>query len=1469
MFRLRHILTLLLSLMVAQLMGQTPQETTVNASHRRYVTPTGAYSNRGTTWADAKNNIQDAINDLVASNLLPGEVWVKEGTYRPTESTESGGSSLFASFKIPAGITVRGGFAGNEVTLNDRMVKYLDKDGNTVGTAKIGDTFDKDYTEKRFLHPTILTGDLSSRQANFTWNDQSHRYATQFYGNAYHVVWFATNGFDSKGRANALQLNDDSWTATLEGMIIKRGYAYNSSLEGHPHNAYGGGAYMVKGSMMRDVWIECCEASRNGGAIYMDGGGVCDHVFVTTSQAQGIGTSYGYGGGVCIETTPAISDVAPVETGFRYGMIANCASRQGGGLAILTSRNTFTETYTNPVTGAQETRTRVPAIYEDQRNKAYAYASIVAHNVALIEGGGIYTSGGGAMSQMTIVGNACYGTATIVNGVTQGRSGGLYSSDKVTVHNSVLCGNYAMSNNGIQYATSRTSISEDLKALMEYCRVENNDVTDWSSTRKVQVLSGANPAFVNPHVYGIARSTDATDEFLMPFSYRVQKQSPMVNSGLFSANLDKEGLTTNRAIYPFDQFTNDLYGRPYQAHATLGAINCDNYSVTDVIKKDNLTTTTEGTSTVVHLFVDPAATVSNYDGRLGASWDTPLRYLNNALEFVRTEREDAANANTIYRIHIKQGTVTNVDHFEQRTTYVRSIDFPLYNNVQIYGGYSSGLTGTDVDAANRDPLKYPTVITAVTVQNDYSMNALHLLVMKGAQNVVVDGVELQFANAKEPMLAGANPKHYGGAILMQADGTTGSTATFRNIIIKGCTSPQGAAVWIGDRCKATFENTIIYNNESRAGNGQPMGILYTEGSGSITFDHGDVLHNVGYAGLLNGDQCAQHYTNSVFHANVRQPLDDYRTKSDDAIPDAVLPSFAYRSTASTTPSADAINAHGSYTDEATAVGVHGRYCFFDVRSAMLKGKNFDDLAAASGASVMQQKIYKYQYSLSYYFNTVEDINGYPLFVNATRNCGVSPLGDVSFYGRGVSFEPDNMNPIVNAADKTGDHDNWGTDYSTHVTRDYGGNPDVGAIENHADNSDAENAQPNGQPQYGKDIYVRKPEDGGDDNNDGHSWNNAVATMQKAMELAKNSVSITIEPIKVPYSSFTRDRNDASSLNTGSWYQIKSAYRNYYWNASTNSLQPTTQVGNNDGKDKSSDYESTFFKPVVTSDGTYYLQTRDGRYLYVSSRYNTVQLSTSNRTAFQIEKSNDAWRIYRVYTTGWIWWTTYYDYIDAYSGSGIRHTAAEYSDDWDWSINPSSAWNLYEVTFVNAGDTAYVEHVTLVASNIHVAAGTYDTRIHDKDNYNSSQFSSGGLHLVDGVNLYGGYPASGNPGEKERDLSNRKLSYTTTITANSTASDVNKSANRVLTQDADFVVPTMVEGFRITGGTCSGTNYGAGVFAQQWYAEKLPGRRQHLHFRCFHCLGDGWRRRWWRLLHRRHHLQLHRATQYLSLWRINE
>lgn len=82
---------------------------------RRYVdVQKGAYTNDGRSWAAAKNNLQDAINDLaeyMKTNGITegGEIFVAEGTYSPTESTEEG-STLFSSFKMSPGIALYGGF---------------------------------------------------------------------------------------------------------------------------------------------------------------------------------------------------------------------------------------------------------------------------------------------------------------------------------------------------------------------------------------------------------------------------------------------------------------------------------------------------------------------------------------------------------------------------------------------------------------------------------------------------------------------------------------------------------------------------------------------------------------------------------------------------------------------------------------------------------------------------------------------------------------------------------------------------------------------------------------------------------------------------------------------------------------------------------------------------------------------------------------------------------------------------------------------------------------------------------------------------------------------------------------------------------------------------------------------------------------------------------------------------------------
>ena len=68
----------------------------------RYVNiKTGKYANDGKTWTTAKDNVQDAINDLYnymqLNNVHSGSVYVAAGTYTPSESTGDGSSVLSTS----------------------------------------------------------------------------------------------------------------------------------------------------------------------------------------------------------------------------------------------------------------------------------------------------------------------------------------------------------------------------------------------------------------------------------------------------------------------------------------------------------------------------------------------------------------------------------------------------------------------------------------------------------------------------------------------------------------------------------------------------------------------------------------------------------------------------------------------------------------------------------------------------------------------------------------------------------------------------------------------------------------------------------------------------------------------------------------------------------------------------------------------------------------------------------------------------------------------------------------------------------------------------------------------------------------------------------------------------------------------------------------------------------------------------
>jgi hypothetical protein len=95
-----------------------------------YVNAQATGAANGRSWADAYNDLQDALADIVVDGgQTITEIWIAGGTYRPDRGTQD----RSATFRLPNGVALRGGFAGTETRWDQRV---------------------------RGAHPTILSGDL-------------------------------------------------------------------------------------------------------------------------------------------------------------------------------------------------------------------------------------------------------------------------------------------------------------------------------------------------------------------------------------------------------------------------------------------------------------------------------------------------------------------------------------------------------------------------------------------------------------------------------------------------------------------------------------------------------------------------------------------------------------------------------------------------------------------------------------------------------------------------------------------------------------------------------------------------------------------------------------------------------------------------------------------------------------------------------------------------------------------------------------------------------------------------------------------------------------------------------------------------------------------------------------------------------------------------------------------------------------
>lgn len=295
-----------------------------------YVDASATGTSDGTSWYDAYNDLQDAL-ELAKTNPAITEVWVADGTYAPAPAT----GERTVSFNLPDGVGVYGGFGGLDSAL------YYNGE------------WERDQRDAS-VYEAILTGDLRNDDA--TGGDTSD--------NCYHVVTArlvgATTTLDSftivGGNANGTAASGDNTGGGIlvdtASPVLARLTIKNSKATGS-----GGGIYIRKNSSpsISDCVFLGNTASLNGGGVYNLGNGTFTNCSFLGNRANG------FGGGIinqenttllagCLFSgnTSAGAGAGVYNSGNANQTYINCtfsgntAGQDGGGIASFMSTTTVT-----------------------------------------------------------------------------------------------------------------------------------------------------------------------------------------------------------------------------------------------------------------------------------------------------------------------------------------------------------------------------------------------------------------------------------------------------------------------------------------------------------------------------------------------------------------------------------------------------------------------------------------------------------------------------------------------------------------------------------------------------------------------------------------------------------------------------------------------------------------------------------------------------------------------------------------------------------------------------------------------------------------------------------------------------------------------------------------------------------------------------------------------------------------------
>lgn len=784
----------------------------MKAGRIRYVKPKKAGKGDGSTWNDATDDIQWAINDL--AEKAPGEkgeVWVAAGTYVVKDRILAKDASSPVSLLMKNGISVYGAFKGKEKRRSERIEES------------------KDLKPWGWQQESIIRGSRFTGSNDAIWNNSDEAWNIQN-SESYHVVWFAPLPEEKEA------FTDEVY---LEGFTIEGGTYNGKSAATQYAPGCGAGVYINDPSArMRYCTVRFCNSDmKESGNIKPRGGGI----YCKNGQTEGnlvYDCSAYQGGGIYID-----------EAGFiTRSMVTNCSAYQGSGVYLKGST-------TDP-------------------EKAYyqILATSVISNNTSTRNGAVYLDGHGLVINNTIVNNYTNNTSDAAD-ERSSYTGGVYIAQKGLLANNVIWNNSLLQHTS---STSNSASMAQIYAANpseKTVQFYNNAISDvnaakWTRTYQSGTISintyysGKGFVMGNEAPYNTVEAFNEnrgvlTDMKTVNYYWETLKGTRLRNVGISYALLPSSYLYQPKI---------DLSGKAISSVPSAGAYMADNHDLV-FEKNDN--------KKRLRIYFDRSRELVDGTGEsweksyTSSSVDEILGYLadikaGDNIKVVtkdNTTPEDFTiekNSGWEFEICSREGIFEPKIAYTFEETDARSCTFsipPCVLPITVYGGYPEYSENPNPKDEDRDPIKYRTELNGNLNGSELNEGLYHLVRIEAGANITIDGYAFTHAYA-----AGTAYMPYGGGVLIGSmdQSSEPTIVKLKNCIFENNTATDGGAIATmpdAVNVKLELENCVINNNTSKdplnpSSSGLPSIIYLNKSQGSnnsLTLNHVSIINNEGVA----------------------------------------------------------------------------------------------------------------------------------------------------------------------------------------------------------------------------------------------------------------------------------------------------------------------------------------------------------------------------------------------------------------------------------------------------------------------------------------------------------------------------------------------------------------------------------------------------------------------------------------------